>query len=222
MNQITLKPTLLKLICGLALLGAAVTVKAQTVINFEDGVIDHLSLGFTTSAVGGASPLDDWLLPGLSNGDPGNWGLEGSNGPKLLGISGDFGGRGQAYTGPGDTEYAALDFTVPNTTTPLAVNVSFDVLDRSGDNATYTFYGFNNGSLVSTVTPTLSAVTIDGYAEQMATVYLTDVDEIRFNSTSYGGIDNVVFPATIPEPSTLALSLMGGLGGRVLFRRRMS
>jgi len=221
MNQSTLKSNFLKLTCGLALLGAAFTVKAQTVISFAGGQINYPSLGFTTTTVGGAAPFN--YVAGLSNGDSGNWGLEGYPGPDVLGISGDFGGRGQAYTGPGDTEYAALDFTVPNTTTPLAVNVSFDVFDRAGDNGVYTFYGFNNGSLVSTtVTPTLSAVTIDGYAEQMTTVYLTGVDEIRLNVTDFGGIDNIVFPSVVPEPSTLALSLMGGLGGLVLFRRRKS
>jgi hypothetical protein len=218
MNQSTLKSNFLKLTCGLALLGAAFTVKAQSVISFAGGQINYPSLGFTTTTVGGAAPFN--YVAGLSNGDPGNWGIEGYPGPDVLGISGDLGGRGQAYTGPGDTEYAAIDFTVPNTTTPLAVNVSFDVFDRAGDSGTYTFYGFNNGSLVSTVTPTLSAVTIDGYAERMATVYLTGVEEIRFNATDFGGIDNVVFPSVIPEPSTLVMSLMGGLA--LLFCRRKS
>jgi hypothetical protein len=218
------KTNLLKLISGFALLGVAFTVRAQiTIINFEDGLVDHENLGFITSAIGGSQSLTNFLLVGLANGDPGNWGLEGSNGPKLLGISGDFGSRGQAYTGPGDTEYGAIDFTVPNTTTPNAVNASFDVLERSvvtgGANGTFaTFYGFNNGSLVATITPTLSAVVVDGYSEQMATVSFSGIDEIRFNTTTYGGVDNFVI-SPVPEPTTLALAALGGLS-LLLFRRR--
>jgi hypothetical protein len=220
-----MKKQILKLASCLALLGTAAPVLAQsTIINFEDGLVEHENLGFITTAIGGASSLDNWLLAGLANGDPGNWGMEGSNGAHLLGISGDFASRGQAYTGSGDTEYAAIDFTVPNTTTPKAVNVSFDVLERSvasgGANGTFaTFYGFNNGSLVATITPTLSVVTIDGYFEQMATVSFSGIDEIRFNTTTYGGVDNIII-SHVPEPSTLALAGLGGLGMLWQLRRR--
>jgi hypothetical protein len=213
------KTNLIKLACGVSLLGAAFTAKAQTFINFEDSLINHANLGFITGAIGGSQSLTNFLLVGLANGDPGNWGMEGSNGPKLLGISGDFGSRGQNYTGPGDTEYAAIDFTVPNTTTPNVVNVSFDVLERSSGSSTFaTFFGLKNGSLVTTITPTLSAVTIDGYSEQMATVSFSGIDEIRFNTTIYGGVDNFVI-SPVPEPSTLALAGLSGLG-LLVFRRR--
>jgi hypothetical protein len=87
-------------------------------------LVNHTNLGFVTVAFGAASPLNNYLLVGLANGDPGNWGMERSNGPKLLGISGDFGSRGQNYGGPGDTEYAVIDFIVPNTMTQEVVNVS--------------------------------------------------------------------------------------------------
>jgi hypothetical protein len=214
-----MKTNLLKLICGLALLGAAFTVKAQTVVNFEDSIytVDYINLGFLTSTTGGASAFG--LVAGMANGDPGNWGLEGSNGPQLLGFWGGWSvNPSQAYTGPGDTEYASINFTVPTTTTPEAVDVSFDLLERTSQSASYTFYGFSNGSLVDTITPTLTPVTIDGYAEQMATISFLGVDEIRLDSTGPGGLDNFVI-SPVPEPTTLVLAGLGGLE-LLRFRRR--
>ena len=104
-----MKTNLLKLTCGLALLGAVFTAKAQsTIINFEDALINHPALGFTTTSVGGAPEFP--LVVGLANGDPGNWGMEGSNGPYLMGFWGNSSGQNQGYTGSGDTTYAAIDF----------------------------------------------------------------------------------------------------------------
>jgi hypothetical protein len=213
-----MKTNLLKLACGLALLVAAFTVKAQSVINFENSQINQENLGLITTTTGGAPGFA--LLAGLSNGDPGNWGLEGSNGPHLLGFWGSWNGFTQGYTGPGDTEYAAIDFTVPNTTTPLAVGVSFNVLSRSdyAGGSYYTFYGFNNGNQVVADTPSFTSVIIDGYSEYEATVSFTGVDEIRFNSTEPGGLDNFII-SSVPEPSTLALAGLGGLS-LLQFRRR--
>jgi hypothetical protein len=215
-----MKTNLLKLACGLALLSVAVTAPAQpTIIDFEGSSSTYLiNQGFIASTIGGANSL--MYVAGMDS----YWNLEGSNGSNLLGFYGGWLGdmSHEAYTGPGDTEYAFISFTVPTTTTPETVNVSFDLLERAGRSESYTFYGFNQGSLVDTITPTLTPVTIDGLAEQMATISFMGVDEIRLNSTYMGGLDNFsITPAPVPEPTTLALAGMGGLG-LLLFRRRKS
>lgn len=206
------------------LLSAPATIQAQTaVINFEDGLAAHPSLGFNVGEVGGAVDSLN-VIEGLSEGDPGGWQLEGSNGPKMLGFYGNWGPGTGGYSGAGDTVYSHLYFTEPNSSTPLEVNVSFDVLlstgNYSGNNLT--FYGFQDGNQTVSSPLNFSPVTIDGYAEYMATVHFTNVDEIRYSNNRPGGLDNFSYsPIGVPEPSALALVGLGGLIRLMLFRRKI-
>lgn len=200
-----------------SLLGATATIQAQTdTINFEDGVAAHPGLGFNVGEVGGA--VDSLsVIDGLSEGDPGGWQIEGSNGPKMMGFWGSWGPGTGGYTGAGDTIYSHIYFTEPNSSTPLGVNVSFDVLLSTGNYSgnSLTFYGFQNGSQVASSPLAFAPVTINGYAEYLATVNFTNVDEIRYNNNRPGGLDNFIYsPVGVPEPSVAALA---GLGGMALF-----
>ncbi len=216
---ITMKKIIILAVVGATVgWGASFSLQAQSVVNFENSLINNTNLGFITTSVGGADPFI--LVDGMSNGDSGNWGLEGSNGPKLIGFYGSWVGMNQGYTGSGDTTNLAINFTVPTTTTPNTVDVSFDLLQRNGGTGSYTFYGFNNGSLVSTINPAFSSVTINGYNEQMATLNFSGIDQIRFNSTSPGGLDNFVIASAVPEPTTLALAGLGGLSWLFIRRRK--
>jgi hypothetical protein len=154
--------------------------------------------------------------------DAGNWGIEGTNGSYFLALWGGWGSGTGGYSGSGDTVYDHLIFTEANTTTLKNVNVSIDVLlaaDNYSGNS-FTFYGFDSsGNLVSTQTVTFSSVTVNSYAEYMATLTFSGVAEIRFSNNKPFGLDNIVITA-VPEPSALAFALSGVAGGLLLFRRR--
>ncbi|WP_083232563.1 cadherin domain-containing protein, partial [Endozoicomonas atrinae] len=143
----------------------------------------------------------------ITDGFSGNWGITGTHGGNFLGIWGSFNGDG-SWTGSSDTTYSSFSFQ--NT----ASQVTFDAFYReSVSNADITFYGFKNGVLVSTVTPSFSLVSRDGLNQYTTTnITFNDVDEIRYNNANSNpfGVDNFMIQESTPA-ETIASKVGGGV-----------
>lgn len=143
------------------------------------------------------------VIGGLSEGDPGNWGLEGTNGPHFLGFNGSP-SYAQAINWLSDINGFSLD-------------VSRSAGSQAGD--TFTLTGLLNGLIVDTETLSLASI------NTWTTVALTGTfDEIQWNGTGSSfhpfGVDNLVFNAAqVPEPGSLALLGLGFVGVLVSIRR---
>jgi hypothetical protein len=213
---------------GLALLaGLTLTTSALaqgTLVNFE-GMPDGINgtqnaVGFNVQNVGGATDSFRTVVA------PGSWGLLGTAGTEFMGVWGDWSAANAhgSYTGAGDMTYGSIFFTQPSSLTPMAVNVTLDLLNASAwgnRSGSVTIYGFNNGTQVSALTPTFGLTTVDTTSEYVANVSLMGVDEIRYATTTPMGLDNINFtPSAVPEPSTFALVGMD-LSATLIFRRRV-
>ncbi|MBI1923023.1 carboxypeptidase regulatory-like domain-containing protein [Candidatus Poribacteria bacterium] len=127
----------------------------------------HLGIHFITTD-------DGSIWGGLSNGDPGNWDLEGTNGPAFLGFN------GSSYS---------LETTFD---TPIT-NFSLDVSRSNGSQAgnTFTLELYHDATLLDSITVTLTDI------NQWTTVSSTvsDVNRTVWFGTGSGfhpfGIDNV-------------------------------
>jgi len=135
---------------------------------------------------------------GESNGDPGNWDLDGTNGPQFLGHN-SSGRTGQ------------IDFDLPME--------RFQVDAASGHspltNVTFDAYGKNG--LLESVTLESS---IPGEWKTIS-LSVSGITRIEYSSPSNFGLDNMRFTPIVPEPSTFIL-LTTGLSalGLIVCRRR--
>jgi len=147
---------------------------------------------------------DAGVFPGLSNGDLGGWGLEGTAGPYFEGFNGH----------PSDS--MTLTFDTPITAFSLDASRANGSIDRTY----FILRAYYRGSLVSS-----TGATLLGSVNQWTTfsVSRAEIDSIQFNA--YGirsipppirhlgvfGIDNVRF-TMVPEPSILTLFIASGFG----------
>ncbi|MCK4625357.1 MAG: PEP-CTERM sorting domain-containing protein [Phycisphaerae bacterium] len=151
----------------------------------------HLSILFETTD-------DGSIFGGISAGDPGNWDLEGTNGPAFLGFNGS-------------------SYSLATTFFEQDMNyVSLDVSRSNGSSAgnTFTLEAYDGGTLVDARTVILgpindwTSVTVSG----------PGIDRTEWYGEGSGfhpfGVDNLYF---IPEPATLSLLAAGALA---LIRRR--
>ena len=149
---------------------------------------------------------------GISNGNPGGWGLEGTNGPAFLGCN------------DGDSCSPTFDFAAP------VDDVSLDIGLANNWSATFTVSGYLNSTLVDSATMTINNGVSGGTWDTFA---LTgDVDQVVVSSSFVSpgfafGLDNVQFesaPATAPEPATFSMLLFGAgaIGFAALRRRRQN
>lgn len=147
---------------------------------------------------------DDGIIRGgNSNGNPGAWGLEGTNGPQFLSFNGSSYGGEMLFDG-------------------IALNVGFDVSRSDGSSAgdTFSIDAFLNGILVEEIDIVFSDI------NTWSTISLTQaVDQVVFlsNGSTFHpyGMDNLSFNLTaVPEPATLVLFGLGlvGLGFSARFR----
>ena len=215
-----MKTNLTKLICGLILLGAAATAPAQTngllywsTYNASSQTFPYAAQVFDPSSVSsafmnyvGLTPVNSYNEWGVNNHSSM---LDIATAPYLqwtINLTADdtfsyliFGvtmGQFKSKSGFFNTELrSSLD------------NYSASLGDQVG-------VGVANTYEVSLEPPLTGSVTFRLYAYN---VPVSEPAGYLFD----GGItflDGVVAP--VPEPSTLALSVMGGLGGLLLFRRR--
>ena len=141
-------------------------------------------------------PGDAGVFPGLSNGDLGSWGLEGTAGSYFDGFNGH----------PGDSTTVTFE-------TPITIfSIDASRANGSQDMTYFSLKAYYRGSVVSSVGPTFF-----GSVNQWSTfsVSAAAIDSIQFSAIGMGGspplrylgvfgIDNVRF-TMVPEPSMLAL-----------------
>ena len=194
---------------ALALWLAAAVQASATVINFEEFPADDTGGGITANRYAGVGVTftttdDGGTIGGLGAGDPGNWGVAGTNGSTFSGFNGG--------------SYAA--------TIGFASAVNGFRLDSSRTNGssvgdTLTVSAYLLGSLLGTQN------ILFGDINSWTTVSFSGLlDEIRIQGNGSGfhpfGVDNLVFGVGrgVPEPSTWALMIGGfGLAGVALRRR---
>jgi hypothetical protein len=175
---------------GILLLGC--TARA-TVITFDDlpnnTVVTNQYAGFGVLFEGTAFGVKG----GISEGDSGNWGLEGTNGPHFLGFNGN----------PSYSE--TLSFT------SVIESFSLDAARSNGSSAGDQFMleGFLQGSLGDSQTITFGAI------NSWTTVSLTgQFDQIVLTGIGQDvhpyGVDNLIFEKVVPEPASKWTAL-GGL-----------
>jgi hypothetical protein len=130
---------------------------------------------------------------GIANGDPGNWNLNGTNGPNFLGHN------SLGLTG-------TIDFDVP------VYNFAVDAAWGHGTLSGFTVKAFGPGGLLETQT-------VSSPATVWRTVALsaTSITRIEYQASTNFGLDNIHF-TTIPEPSIVGLCI-GALIGISLRRR---
>jgi len=184
---------------------------SATVLTFDDAFHTLGDLGnpadFYSSdgvAVGG-----EYLgvIGGNGNGNPGGWGLEGTDGSAFLGCN------------DGNSCSPTFGFANP------VQDVSLDLGLANAWSATFTVSGYLNGVLIDSVTSTLSDSGKAGgtwetfsLAGPVNSVVVTE----RFTQPGFAfGLDNVRFSAAVPEPASWAMLLIGfGTLGALQRRRR--
>jgi PEP-CTERM motif len=148
---------------------------------------------------------------GNSNGDPGNWNLEGTNTAPFLGFNG---------AGPTDGYSATLVFSAP------VSNFSLDVSAGNGgfDTQTFTLNAFDSGSNLL-FSDTVNLLDVNSW--QTVTASISGISRIDISGAGTDfypfGIDNLQWTsavAGVPEPSSLALIATGLLALGFRLRRK--
>lgn len=129
---------------------------------------------------------DGSVWQGMSQGDPGGWGLEGTNGPAFLGFN------GKSYSLRARFDEPVLGF---------GVDVAASAGTRVGSQ--FRIEGFHAGALVESLTIPL------GGANQWSSIQLgAEVDEVRLTGVGTGfhpfGLDNLRWSS---EPPLLAVEI---------------
>ena len=139
---------------------------------------------------------DGTIRAGISQGDPGNWGLEGTNGPHFLGFNGSSYSMMAIFDGP------IADFTV-------------DAARSNGSTSgnQIRLEGYLAGALVQSLTVSFGPINSWTTLSLSANVDTVQVLGLGANFHPYG-IDNMRWQSAnlqaVPEPSTCALLALGG------------
>jgi hypothetical protein len=156
---------------------------------------EYASLGVHFNSDGRHSGI---VRLGLSQGDPGGWSLEGSNGPQFLGHN------SLGRTGLIEFDVPIMDFQIDagRGISPGVVNLTIEASGGSGLLESHT--------LASSVPDVWETITFASGG----------ITRIEYYASSNFALDNMQYSA-IPEPSTLVIwSLLGALGLTVGWWRR--
>ena len=170
----------------------AFTIVFTLVLSTEAAIIDFEGLSVVDNAYSGLgvsfNPSDQNVCEGISNGDPGNWGLEGTNGPDFL----CFNGNNPGYT---------MELTFANPQSSISLDVSRS--NGSSLGQTFTLNVYNGATLLDTKTVTLGGV------NSWSTVSITTpgFNRVTWDSTNAGfhpyGVDNLIFQAQEQLPPAI-------------------
>lgn len=174
--------------CAL-LLGAFSSASYAAVATFDDAWADlggganpgNYYSNLTISIPGGFG-----VIGGVGNGDPGNWDLNGTNGPALLGL----------WTDNGPSTY---QFAYPQTSIAMDVGSSF------GDDNNYTLQAFLGATPVGAP---VTANIIDnnngnGTWQTLTVSGIGQFDSVQLsedNNQCCTGVDNIVYDDVAPTP----------------------
>lgn len=186
----------LALALALAATTSAVPVTAA-VITFDEFAADNANGAIPAGRYAGLGVTfvgtdDGSTWGGNANGNPGNWGVDGTNGPIFSGFNGD------SYS----------------QTLTFASNISGFSLDASRTNGsldgTITLQGFLGATLVASNVVNLGAINTWSTLSIAGTF-----DRVVYSGTGQDfhpfGVDNLRWDQGIPEPATWAM-MIGGLG----------
>lgn len=180
---------------SLCLMSAGLAVAGPIVLTFDDlPAFSQVGNQYLADGVS-FSLTDTGIQVGLANGDSGNWGVNGDNGPYFDGFNGS-----PSY---GTT----LTFTSP--VSNFSVDSSRTNGSEDGDQLTVAAY--NGATLLGTDTITFGAI------NTWTTIALdfNGITSVTIQGTGEEyhpyGIDNIVYTegASVPEPASAALVLIG-------------
>jgi hypothetical protein len=187
-----------KALCSLALaclftFTVAGAVASAATINFDEYPANNNNVSITGlyNSLGvtfGGDNAGTW--DGISKGDPGNWRLEGTNGPAFLGNNGQ------------NNYETSISFAT------AVSSVTFDVSRSNGSNAgqTLKWFAYAGATLLGSATVTLGSIN----EWTQISLNFAGIDEVVLEGSSVAfspyGIDNLQFgTAAVPEPLTLWL-----------------
>jgi len=197
----------------------AAPVAAQTIVDFQatcgGAVSGACTVGTTYAGVGLTfTPNTQMVCMGISNGDPGGWGLEGTNSAKFL----CFNGGNPGYT---------MDLALATPTNSFKLDVSRSDGSSAGD--TFTVNALNGATLLTTQTVTLGPIN----SWTTVTLSAPGINHVTWTGNGAAfhpfGVDNLVIgvgpsaAATIPtlSPWTLvAIAFLVVASGFFAQRRR--
>ena len=191
-----MKRTVSTRLIAILLVGTAAVANAS-VITFDEIPPANGNSGFLTEEYAAlgihfVTTDDGSIMGGISAGDPGYWGLEGTNGPAFLG----FNGSSYSLTANFDAAMGLVSLDVSRS-------------DGSSTGNTFTLDAYSASTLVATQTVTLGPIN----TWSNVSIATAGIDGIQISGAGSGfhpyGVDNLNFTPEIPAPGTLLLAGIG-------------